>query len=61
MKDNSFHAKFKFGAGDEWGQYGYERLKDTKGDGFKKEKGKLKTKAFQASGIDIYKINSIKL
>lgn len=61
LRDNSFHAKFKYGAGDEWGKYGYEKLKDTRGDGFKKQKGKLKNKAFQASGIDMFKINSIQL
>ena len=61
LRDNSFQAKFKFGSGDEWGRYGYEKLKDTRGDGFKKQKGKLKNKAFQASGIDMYKINSIQL
>lgn len=61
LRDNSFHAKFKYGAGDEWGKHGYEKLKDTRGDGFKKQKGKLKCKAFQASGIDMYKINSIPL
>lgn len=62
LKDNTFEAKFKYGAaGDEWGKYGHEKLKDTRGESFKKTKGKLKNKAFQAAGIDINKINSIRL
>ena len=31
----------------------------TRGDSFKKTKGKLKNKAFQGSGININEINSI--
>jgi len=61
LRDNSFHAKFKYGAGDQWGQEGYDKLKDIKGEGFKKTKGKLKNKAFQGGPIDMYSINSIKL
>ncbi len=60
LRDNSFHAKGKYGqAADEWGQQGYNKLKDTRGDSFKKTKGKLKNKAFQGTMMDINKINSI--
>lgn len=60
LRDNSFHSKGRYGqAADEWGQHGYERLKDTRGDSFKKTKGKLKNKAFQGALMDINKINSI--
>jgi hypothetical protein len=60
LKDNSFHAKSRYGqAADEWGQFGYDKLKDTRGDSFKKTKGKLKNRAFQGALMDINKINSI--
>ena len=52
LKDNSFEvsiivikkAKSKFGVGDEFGKLGNEKLKNTRGDSFKKEKGKLKNR-----------------
>ena len=60
LQDNSFHAKAKFGQeGDSWGMFGYEKLKDTRGDSFKKTKGKLKNRAFQGAMMDINKINSV--
>jgi hypothetical protein len=37
-------AKAKFGRGDAFGELGNEKLKFTKGDMFKKEKGKLKNR-----------------
>ena len=47
MKDNTFEAKMKFGkGGDVHGIEGCNRLKDKRGKDFKKEKGKLKNKAF---------------
>lgn len=53
-------AKGKYGqAADDWGQFGYEKLKDTRGDSFKKQKGKLKNRAFQGNLMDFNKINSI--
>ncbi len=63
---NIFHylpkAKFKFGTGDEFGKIGYEKLKDTRGSNFRKEKNKLKNKNFQGSGFKITTaVNSIKL
>jgi hypothetical protein len=62
LKDNSFQAKAKYGqAADEWGQFGYDKLKDARGDSFKKTKGKLKNRAFQGTLMDINKINSIPL
>ena len=62
MKDNTFEAKFKYGqGGDEWGKHGYEKLKHTRGDSFKKTKSKLKNAAFQSGGIDPYRINSVKI
>ena len=74
FRDNSFEvnflffqincqAKFKFGqGGDEFGALGNEKLKDTRGKGFKKEKGKLKNKNFCGGGgrIDTNVVNSIK-
>lgn len=61
LKDNSFSAKFKYGKGDEFGVEGYKRLQNKQGKEFKKEKGKLKNKAFFAGSIDMNAINSIKL
>jgi hypothetical protein len=58
-RDNTFEAKAKYGVGDSWGQYGYDKLKVTRGDSFKKTKGKLKNRAFQGSGININEINSV--
>lgn len=60
LQDNSFEAKFKYGkGGDEWGRYGHEKLKDTRGESFKKTKDKLKNKAYQGGNIDFNVINSI--
>ena len=60
LRDNTFEAKFKYGkGGDEWGKFGYEKLKDTRGDSFKKTKGKLKNRAFQGANIDFNAVNSI--
>lgn len=39
-------AKNRFGKGDDYGQYGHDRLIVTKGKDFRKEKGKLKNKMF---------------
>ena len=36
LKDSTFEAKFKFGKGDDWGKFGHEKLKNTRGDSFKK-------------------------
>ena len=60
LRDNSFHAKGRYGqAADEWGQFGYDKLNNTRGDSFKKTKGKLKNRAFQGALGDMNKINSI--
>ena len=40
----NIQAKSKFGVGDEFGKLGNEKLKNTRGDSFKKEKGKLKNR-----------------
>jgi len=50
-------------AGDAFGEFGNERLKDTRGRGFKKEKTKLKNKQFHggAGRINAHVSNSIKL
>ena len=57
----TFKAKYKFGYGDDYGKIGNEKLKDTRGRGFKKEKTKLKNKQFQGNGQRINTaINSIK-
>lgn len=62
LRDNTFEAKFKYGqGGDEWGKFGYEKLKDTRGESFKKTKGKLKNRAFQGANIDFNAVNSIPL
>jgi len=44
LKDNTFEAKAKFGTGDAYGEFGNEKLKNTRGENFKKEKGKLKNR-----------------
>ena len=55
-------AKARYGqAADDWGQFGYDKLKDTRGDSFKKQKGKLKNRAFQGNLMDFDKINSIRI
>ncbi|CAD8115900.1 unnamed protein product [Paramecium sonneborni] len=62
LRDNTFEAKKKFGEGDQYGEFGNEKLKFTRGDNFKKEKGKLKNRQFQGMGsINLNSINSIKL
>jgi len=63
LADNTFEAKFKFGKGDEYGMLGNEKLRDTRGSGFKKEKTKLKNKQFQGGGakIDTHTVSTIKL
>lgn len=63
IRDNTFEAKDRFGVGDEFGRFGNERLKDTRGRGFKKEKTKLKNKQFHGGNgrIDPTVRNSIKL
>ena len=61
LKDNTFEAKFKFGKGDDWGKFGHEKLKNTRGDSFKKEKGKLKNRAYQGTIIDVNARNGIPL
>ncbi len=63
LKDNSFHAKFKFGnGGDLYGIEGHEKLKDKAGKGFRKEKSKFKNKNFQGgkAGKIVYAVNSTK-
>jgi len=63
LRDNTFEAKEKFGAGgDEYGKIGNEKLKDTRGRDFKKEKTKFKNKNFQGGGFEINtnRVNSIK-
>jgi len=49
--------------GDDYGKIGNERLKDTRGKGFKKEKGKLKNKQYAGGDgrINMGAVNSIKL
>ncbi|CAD8205491.1 unnamed protein product [Paramecium octaurelia] len=62
LRVNAFEAKKMFGEGDEYGEFGNEKLKFTRGDNFKKEKGKLKNRQFQGMGsINLNSINSIKL
>eukprot|EP00826_Nyctotherus_ovalis_P049908 TRINITY_DN6067_c0_g1_i2.p3 TRINITY_DN6067_c0_g1~~TRINITY_DN6067_c0_g1_i2.p3 ORF type:complete len:113 (-),score=38.29 TRINITY_DN6067_c0_g1_i2:103-441(-) len=63
LKNNSFHAKFQYGGGDDYGVQGHEKLKGKTGKGFRKEKAKLKNKNFQGGkGVKItYTVNSIKL
>ncbi|CAD8082196.1 unnamed protein product [Paramecium primaurelia] len=62
LRDNTFEAKKKFGEGDQYGEFGNDKLKFTRGDNFKKEKGKLKNRQFQGMGsINLNSINSIKL
>ena len=41
----SFESKANFGGeGDKFGQWSYDRLKHTRGESFKKEKGKMKNR-----------------
>lgn len=62
FKDNSFHAKARFGnGGDDFGISSNDRLDPTKGKSFWKEKTKLKNKNFFGMGNRIgYQVNSIK-
>lgn len=56
-------AKYKFGTGgDDYGKIGWEKLKDTRGKNFKKEKMKLKNKNFAGGDfkINTTSVNSIK-
>lgn len=47
-------AKFRFGqGGDDFGRLGNEKLKDTRGRDFKKEKAKLKNKDFHGGDFKI--------
>eukprot|EP01017_Pseudomicrothorax_dubius_P006520 TRINITY_DN11874_c0_g2_i1.p1 TRINITY_DN11874_c0_g2~~TRINITY_DN11874_c0_g2_i1.p1 ORF type:complete len:245 (+),score=102.08 TRINITY_DN11874_c0_g2_i1:151-885(+) len=56
LRDNTFWAKARYGAGDEFGMLGHTRLKDVRGKDFKKEKTKMKNKAFQGGAG--FKINA---
>jgi hypothetical protein len=47
----SFESKANFGGeGDKFGQWSYDRLKHTRGESFKKEKGKMKNRNFHSAG-----------
>lgn len=47
----SFESKGNFGGeGDKFGQWSYDRLKHTRGESFKKEKGKMKNRNFHSAG-----------
>lgn len=58
----SFESKAKFGGeGDKFGEWSYDRLKDKRGESFKKEKGKMKNRNFHSAGQRISGVvNSIK-
>jgi len=58
----SFESKAKFsGEGDKFGEWSYSRLKDTRGESFKKEKGKMKNRNFHSAGQRITTtVNSFK-
>ena len=58
----SFESKANFGGeGDKFGQWSYDRLKHTRGESFKKEKGKMKNRNFHSAGQRISStINSFK-
>lgn len=62
MMDNTFEAKKRFGAvGDAYGELASEKLIQTRGKGFRKEKTKMKNKNFHAGGSKlVYAVNSIK-
>ena len=47
----SFESKAKFGGeGDKFGEWSYDRLRDKRGESFKKEKGKMKNRNFHSAG-----------
>lgn len=58
----SFESKgFYGGEGDKFGEWSYERLRDKRGESFKKEKGKMKNRNFHSAGQRISGVvNSIK-
>ena len=58
----SFESKAKFGGeGDKFGEWSYDKLKHTRGESFKKEKGKMKNRNFHSAGQRIGTgVNSIK-
>jgi hypothetical protein len=58
----SFESKAKFGGeGDKFGEWSYDKLKHTRGESFKKEKGKMKNRNFHSAGQRITTgVNSIK-
>jgi len=64
LQDNTFESKHLYGnGGDAFGQFGHERLIQTRGKGFTKEKNKLKNKQFHGGSgrINAHVTNSIKL
>jgi hypothetical protein len=58
----SFESKGNYGTeGDKFGEWSYERLRDKRGESFKKEKGKMKNRNFHSAGQRISgTVNSIK-
>ena len=46
----TFESKAMFGTGDKFGEWSYERLRDKVGQGFKKEKAKMKNRNFHSAG-----------
>ena len=58
----SFESKGAYGGeGDKFGEWSYDRLKDKRGESFKKEKGKMKNRNFHSMGQRIsHVVNSIK-
>jgi hypothetical protein len=60
IKDNSFATKLATGGVDEYGKFGHQRLGGERGKGFRKEKQKLKNKAFAGETI-VYRDNSLLL
>ena len=62
MAGHSYEAKKQFGqTGDTYGDWSYNKLKDTVGKGFTKEKNKMKNKNFHSSGgaFNMGAVNSI--
>lgn len=50
-RDATFESKARFGEeGDRFGEWANDKLKDTRGKGFKKEKTKMKNKNFHSMG-----------
>merc|ERR1712151_845694 len=60
LKNNSFEKKLADGGIDEYGKFGHERLGGTQGKTFRKEKTKLKNRAFAGETI-VFKDNSFAL